>query len=75
MVKQKSVLYYDVQNIIAMATKNKNIYQSYKIFLIVPCKIQVLEKVKNANKSSLYITEHMIEENILDKNDLNKYFT
>lgn len=36
--KQKSVNYYDIQNIIAMATKNKDIYKSYKIYLVVPNK-------------------------------------
>ena len=72
--KQKSVQYYDIQNIIAMAVKNKHIYENYKIYLIVPNKKQVLDKVKNANKSSHYITEHMTEDNILDKDDLNKYF-
>jgi hypothetical protein len=72
--KQKSVNYYDIQNIIAMATKNKHIYKSYKIYLVVPNKKKVLEKVKNANVSSEYITEHMNEKNILDTNDLNRYF-
>ena len=72
--KQKSVNYYDIQNIIAMATKNKHIYKKYKIFLVVPNKKKVLDKVKNANESSIYITEHMTEDNILDKIDLNKYF-
>ena len=72
--KQKSVNYYDIQNIIAMATKNKDIYKSYKIYLVVPNKKKVLDKVKNANESSKYITEHMTEDNILDKTDLNKYF-
>jgi hypothetical protein len=72
--KQKSVNYYDIQNIIAMATKNKHIYINYKIYLVVPNKKKVLDKVKNANESSEYITEHMTEENILDKIDLNKYF-
>lgn len=72
--KQKSVDYYDIQNIIAMATKNKHIYQNYKIYLVVPNKKKVLDKVKNANKSSEYITDHITEENILDNNDLNKYF-
>ncbi len=33
-----------------------------------------MDKVKNANESSKYITEHMTEDNILDKDDLNKYF-
>jgi hypothetical protein len=72
--KQKSVDYYDIQNIIAMASKNKHIYKNYKIFLVVPNKKKVLDKVKNANESSTYITEHMTKDNILDKTDLNKYF-
>ena len=72
--KQKSVNYYDIQNIIAMATKNKHIYKNYKIYLVVPNKKKVLDKVKNANASSEYITEHMNENNILDTNDLNKFF-
>jgi len=72
--KQKSVNYYDIQNIIAMATKNKHIYKNYKIYIVVPDKKKVLDKVKNANKSSEYITEHITEHNILDKTDLNKYF-
>jgi hypothetical protein len=71
---KKSVNYYDIQNIIAMATKNKHIYINYKIYLVVPNKKKILDKVKNANKSSEYITEHITEENILDINDLNKYF-
>ena len=70
----KSVDYYDIQNIIAMATKNKHIYKNYKIYLVVPNKKKVLDKVKNANESSHYITEHMTEDNILDKDDMNKYF-
>jgi hypothetical protein len=72
--KSKSVDYYDIQNIIAMATKNNHIYENYKIYLVVPNKKKVLDKVKKANKSSKYITEHMTEENILDEEDLNKYF-
>ena len=72
--KQKSVDYYHIQNIIAMATKNKSVYKNYEIYLVVPNKKKVLDKVKNANKSSGYITEHMNEKNILDLNDLNKYF-
>ena len=72
--KQKSVDYYDTQNIIAMANKNKNIYKNYKIYYTVPNKKKVLDKVKNANKSSEYITEHMTNDNIFDKNDLNRYF-
>ena len=72
--KSKSVDYYDIQNIIAMGTKNSHIYENYKIYLVVPNKKKVLDKVKKANKSSNYITEYMTEENILDEEDLNKYF-
>ena len=72
--KQKYVDYYDIQNIIAIATENKHIYKNYKIYLVVPNKKKVLDKVKNANESSYYITNHITEDNILDKEDLNKYF-
>ena len=33
--KQKSVDYYDIQNIIAMIDDNKHIYKSYKIYLVI----------------------------------------
>jgi hypothetical protein len=72
--KQKSVAYYDVQNIIAVIDDNKHIYSNFNIWLLVPDKKSVLEKVKNANKSSNYITKYMNEQHILDKNDLNKCF-
>jgi hypothetical protein len=72
--KQKSVVYYEVQNIISVINANKYIYPNFKICLLVPDKKSLLEKVKNANKSSNYITKYMTEQNILDKNDLNKCF-
>ena len=72
--KQKSVAYYEIQNIIAVIDANKHIYPNFKICLLVPNKKAVLEKVKNANTSSNYITKYMNEQNILDKNDLNKCF-
>ena len=72
--KQKSVAYYEVQNIISVIDANKHIYPNFNIYLLVPDKKSVLEKVKNANKSSNYITKYMNEHNILDKNDLNKCF-
>lgn len=72
--KSKSVDYYDIQKIIAMIDDNKHIYSNYKIYLVVPNKKKVLDKVKQANKSSKYITKYMTEENILDEEDLNKYF-
>ena len=72
--KQKSVDYYDIQKIVAVTDDNKHIYKNYKIYLLVPNKKKVLDKVRNANKSSNYITKHMTEDNILDIDDLNKYF-
>ncbi len=72
--KQKKVDYYDIQKIIAMIDDNKHIYKNYKIYLVVPNKKKVLDKVKTANNSSNYITKYMNEDNILDKTDLNKYF-
>jgi len=72
--KQKNVDYYDIQKIIAMFDDNKYIYESYKIYLVVPNKKKVLDKVKAANDSSNYITKYMNHDNILDKDDLNKYF-
>lgn len=72
--KSKSVDYYDIQKIIAMIDDNKHIYSNYEIYLVVPNKKKVLDKVKQANKSSKYITKYMNEKNILDEEDLNKYF-
>ena len=42
---QKSVNYYDIQNIVAMATDNMHIYKNYQIYLTVPNKRKVLNKV------------------------------
>jgi hypothetical protein len=72
--KQKSVTYYGIGNIIAVINHNKYIYKKYEIFLVVPNKTKILNKVKTSNPSSKYITKHMIEDNILDINDLNKFF-
>jgi hypothetical protein len=70
----KTVEYYDIQNIVAMATKNKHIYTNYDIYLTVPNRDHLLEKVKMASDTSKYITDHIIEDHILDKYDLNCYF-
>ena len=72
--KQKSVDYYDIQNIISVIDDNKHIYSNFEIYLLVPNKQSVLEKVKNANKSSNHITKYITDEHIFDKNDLNKFF-
>jgi hypothetical protein len=72
--KTKSVSYYDIQHIVANATKHKTIYKQYKIYLAVPDKNKLLDKVNKSNKSSKYITEHITNDTILDKTDLNRYF-
>ena len=72
--KQKYVDYYDIHKIIAMIDDNKYIYKKFNIYLIVPNKKKVLDKVINANKSSHYITKYMTNDNILDKDDLNNFF-
>lgn len=71
---EKSVDYYDIQNIITAIESNREIYRKYKIFLLVSDKEQVLEKVKKSNSSSLCLTKHMNEDTILDKKYLNKSF-
>ena len=73
-VNEKSVAYYDIQNIISVIDDNKHIYQEFEIYLLVPDKEQFLRKIKKANKSSNYITKYMNDDTILDKNDLNKCF-
>jgi hypothetical protein len=74
-IKTKPVIYYDIQNILAMINENLSIYKNYSIYLLVPSKSNLLEVVKNANKSSEYITKYMSSNNILDKSDLEKYFS
>ena len=64
--REKSIDYYDIQNIIAMAVQNKNIYHKYHIYLVVPDKNKLLDKVQKSKKSSQYITNHIT--------DLQKYF-
>lgn len=70
----KQINYYDIQNIVSIIASNNNVYKKYKIYLLVPDKNQVLKKFNNAKKSSKYITEHITENQILDKTDLNGYF-
>ena len=71
---KKSVDYYDIQKIICMIDDNKSIYTQFQIYLLVPDKKSVLEKVKSANKSSNHITKYIHEGTILDKTDLQKCF-
>lgn len=72
--KQKSVDYYDIQKIITMINKHKHIFQKFKIYLLVPDKYMLLNKVKLSNKSSNCITDYIKYDNVLDKHDLNKLF-
>ena len=71
---QKSVSYYDVQNIVSARADNEHIYPNFNILLLVPDKKSVLDTVNRANGSSKYNTKYMTEQNILDKTDLNKCF-
>ena len=64
--EDKSVDYFDIQKIIAMIDNNKHIYKDYKLYLLVPNKNVILDKVKNSNQSSEYITKY-ITNNFLDK--------
>lgn len=73
--KEKSVAYYELQNIGSVILDNIAIYKNYKIYLLVRDKKSVLEKVNKSNKSSLHITKHMTSDSIFDKNDLQKCFT
>ena len=72
-IKNKSVDYYDVQNILAVIKENDKIYKNYDIYLLVPNKKNVMKAIEQSNKSSSYITKHM--KNILDKNDLQKFYS
>lgn len=68
----KSVDSYDIQKIITMCEGNSDIYEKYKIFILVSDKKAVIDKINGAKYSSYVITKHM--NNILDINDLNKAF-
>ena len=73
-LESKEVNYYDTANIDAVANNNLYIYKEYEIFIAVPNKEILLKKVIKANKSSNYITKHIISDNIIDLNDLSKSF-
>lgn len=70
----KSIEYYDIHKIIAVIDDNKEIYQKYLIYLLVPNKDEVLQLIKSSNDSSRYLIKYIQEDKILDKSDLNKYF-
>lgn len=72
--KQKSVDYYDIHKIVSMINDNKNIYKNFDIYVLVPDKHMLLEKVTKANKSSNNITKYITKDKIMDQNDLNKLF-
>jgi len=72
--KQKSVSYYDIDTIVSVVNDNIFVYDNYEIYMLVPDKTLVLEKVKNANKSSKHITKYMTENHILDMSNLNNCF-
>ena len=67
--KQSNIDYYNIKNIIVMISHNNHIYKKFKLYLVVYNKKKVLDIFKNSTSIN-HITEH----NILDINDLNKYF-
>ena len=70
----KSVKKYDISDIISVSDHNKHIYQKYKIIILVSDKDKILKKITNTKDSSEYNTKYMTQNNILDIDDLNKYF-
>ncbi len=68
----RAVNAYDISEIQTIAKKYN--YEKYKIMLLVYDKEKVLQKAKRADKASLYNTEHIKDENVLDIKDLNQYF-
>ena len=70
----KAVDKYDIQKIGNMILDNKNVYKNFEIYIIVNNKFNVLKKVMKANNSSNSITKYMTEDNIMDFEDLNKYY-
>jgi len=72
---KKNVNDYDVQDIVANAVNYDYIYKSYDIYLLVRNKNEVLKIIKNSNKSSEYLTNHMLEDKIIDIDDLEISFT
>ena len=71
-LSDNDVSYYGVQNIVSVCDHKKHLYPNYTIYILVVDKNMVVEKIKRANESSLYITKHM--NNILDLTDLNTAF-
>ncbi|ARF10089.1 restriction-modification methylase [Indivirus ILV1] len=72
---KKSVKSYDIADIISMASHKDHKYQNeYEIYLMVFDKNKVLKKEKLASNSSEYITKHIDEKHVLDKNDLEMCF-
>ena len=70
----KTVDKYDIQKILAVIKHNENIYKNSEIYVLVNNKLNVLKRVQKANESSKLITKYMTENNILDMEDLNKYY-
>ena len=70
----KTVDKYDIQKIGNMILDNKEIYKNFNMYILVNDKSNVLKRVKKANKSSRSITKYMTEDNILDIDDLQKYY-
>jgi len=71
---ESNVKNYDIQDIKTMIDYNKHIYKNYEIYLLVNDKNELIDKILRANEASKYITTHIENNKIIDKNDLEKAF-
>ena len=74
--KEQDIINYGTNDIVSTVTNknNKSIYKEFDIYTLVKNKKKLLEKVKNAKKSSDCIKDYLTEDKILDETDLEKYF-
>ena len=68
----KDIKDLDIQNIISVVEQTDEIKNNYSIDCIVKDKANLLEKIKNCNKSSNYLINKI--DKIYDLNDLNVYY-
>jgi hypothetical protein len=72
--KQKTIKHYGIDELVSKIKNNYRFYKKYDIYLLVIDKKKVVNLVKTLKKPSINVSKYMVESNILDKNDLNRYF-
>jgi hypothetical protein len=72
--KEKDIVNYGTNDIVSIVEDNCEIFKDFDIYTLVKDKKKLLEKVGNANKSSKCIKKYLVEDNIFDESDLEKYF-